>query len=152
MSLHRTNLMMSATMVDESKQLFRIVIGAYAAPDEAASARLDLSNGGLSDSQLCMIGKWPGGAATTQRRRIAGEEVEVTRPDLFDQVWHDAASAEQPFAPWMTRVQSRAILDCLRGGELVLMVSAASAAEQVRASQIQLKHRPSIVQTYSVMA
>jgi hypothetical protein len=144
--------MMSATMVDEPKQLFRIVIGAYAAPDQAASARLDLCNDGLSDSQLCVIGKRPAGAAAAQVRRIAGEEVDVTRPDLFDQVWHDVASAEQPFAPWMTKAQSLAILDCLKAGALVLMVSAASAKEQVRASQIQLNHRPSMVQAYSFVA
>jgi hypothetical protein len=152
MSVHRTNLMMSATMVEEPKQLFRIVIGAYPAADQAVSARLDLCNGGLTDSQLCIIGKRAAVVAGTERRRIAGEDVEVTRADLFDQVWHDAASAEQPFAPWMTSAQSRAILDCLKAGALVLMVSAASAKEQVRASQIQLNHRPSMVQAYSFVA
>jgi hypothetical protein len=52
----------------------------------------------------------------------------------------------------MTNAQSRAILECLKAGALVVMVSAASASEQVRASQIQLNHRPSMVQAYSFVA
>lgn len=139
-------------VMDGPKQLFRIVIGAFQEPALAASARQDLRRGGLSDTQLCVIGKRAAAAGEAAKRQLADEVVEVTAPALFDQVWQEAASTGQPIAPWMTKAQSKAILDSIRGGALVLMVSAASATEQVRASQIQLNHHPSMVQAYSFTA
>jgi hypothetical protein len=134
------------------KQLFRIVIGAYVAPDLAASASRDLRKGGLAEEQLCIIAKTPIASPHAQTREIAGEVVAVSEPGLFDQVWSPSPQPEQPLTPWMTKAQSKAILDSLRNGALVLLVSAATATEQVRASQIQLNHHPSMVQAYSFSA
>ncbi len=152
--------------MDESKQLFRIVIGAFPEPELAASASCDLRRGGLDGGQVCLIGREgnaslarkasgaePGAAGDKPgRRRIAGQPVEVSAPGLFDLIWHDSASPELPLAPWMTKAQSKAILDSIRGGALVLLVSATSASEQVRASRIQLNHNPSMVQAYSFVS
>jgi hypothetical protein len=142
-----------ADKAEPPKQVYRIVIGAYPAPDLARSATQDLRLGGLGEAQVCVISKGapdavPGSAL---RRRIADEVVEVSEPSLFDRIWSGAASG-QSFAPWMTRSQGKAILESLRGGALVLMVSAASATEQVKASQIQLNHHPMMVQAYSFTA
>ena len=134
------------------KQLYRIVIGAYPGPDLARSATQDLRLGGLGDAQLCVISKGRAdGAGDASKRLIADEVVDVSEPSLFDKIWAGSASG-QASVPWMTRSQAKAILESLRGGALVLMVSAASATEQVRASQIQLNHRPMMVQAYSFTA
>jgi hypothetical protein len=147
-------------VTDDAKQLFRIVIGAFMGADLAASATRELHDDGLADTQVCVIGAaaLPGDPARcTEQRRFAGQMVEVTAPELFDRVWHDAAQvpssdAGRTLAPWMTPGQSKAILDSLRSGALVLLVSASTATEQVRASRIQLNHHPSMVQAYSFMA
>ncbi|MFY8039619.1 MAG: hypothetical protein ACOVN4_08175 [Bosea sp. (in: a-proteobacteria)] len=148
--------------MDDAKQLFRIVIGAFMGADLAASARRDLHEDGLADTQVCVIGAsasaLPAGRTPcAEQRRFAGQVVEVTAPELFDRVWHDAAQvpssdAGRTLAPWMTPGQSKAILDSLRSGALVLLVSASTATEQVRASRIQLNHHPSMLQAYSFMA
>ena len=150
--------------MDDAKQLFRIVIGAFMGADLAASATRDLHDDGLADTQVCVIGAaaLPGDPAgdparCTEQRRFAGQMVEVTAPELFDRVWHEAtqvssSDAGKTLAPWMTPGQSKAILDSLRSGALVLLVSASTATEQVRASRIQLNHHPSMVQAYSFMA
>jgi hypothetical protein len=158
--------------MDDAKQLFRIVIGAFMRADLAASATRDLHDDGLAATQVCVIGaaalpgspagvsaRDPAGvsARCTEQRRFAGQMVEVTAPELFDRVWHEAAQvsssdAGKTLAPWMTPGQSKAILDSLRSGALVLLVSASTATEQVRASRIQLNHHPSMVQAYSFMA
>ena len=148
--------------MDDAKQLFRIVIGAYRGADLAALATRDLHDDGLADSQLCVIcasaaALVAGSAPGMEKRLFAGQVVDVTAPDLFDQVWHaqarsPAADPGKTLVPWMTPGQSKAILDSLRSGALVLLVSASSATEQVRASRIQLNHQPSMVQTYSFMA
>lgn len=154
--------------MDDAKQLFRIVIGAFMRADLAASATRDLHDDGLAATQVCVIGAatLPGSPAgdpardparCTEQRRFAGQMVEVTAPELFDRVWHEAAQvsssdAGKTLAPWMTPGQSKAILDSLRSGALVLLVSASTATEQVRASRIQLNHHPSMVQAYSFMA
>jgi hypothetical protein len=141
-----------AEKAERPKQVYRIVIGAYPAPDLARSATQDLRLGGLGEAQLCVISKGePDSAGDVPRRRIADEVVEVSEPRLFDKIWAGSASG-QPFAPWMTRSQAKAILESLKGGALVLMVSAASAKEQVKASQIQLNHHPTMVQAYSFTA
>jgi hypothetical protein len=158
--------------MDDAKQLFRIVIGAFMRADLAASATRDLHDDGLAATQVCVIGAaaLPGSAAgdsahdpardrarCTEQRRFAGQMVEVTAPELFDRVWHEttqvsSSDAGKTLAPWMTPGQSKAILDSLRSGALVLLVSASTATEQVRASRIQLNHHPSMVQAYSFMA
>ncbi len=148
--------------MDDAKQLFRIVIGAFKGADLAASATRDLHDEGLADTQVCVIGAaaavLPGDPARcTEQRRFAGQMVEVTAPELFDRVWHEATQAPssdagKTLAPWMTPGQSKAIIDSLRSGALVLLVSASTATEQVRASRIQLNHHPSMVQAYSFMA
>jgi hypothetical protein len=154
--------------MDDAKQLFRIVIGAFMRADLAASATRDLHDDGLAATQVCVIGAaaLPGSPAgdpardparCTEQRRFAGQMVEVTAPELFDLVWHEAtqvssSDAGKTLAPWMTPGQSKAILDSLRSGALVLLVSASTATEQVRASRIQLNHHPSMVQAYSFMA
>jgi hypothetical protein len=170
--------------MDDAKRLFRIVIGAFMRADLAASATRDLHEDGLADTQVCVIGAAavPGDPASdpaesparhpavgpahdrardparcTEQRRFAGQMVEVTAPELFDLVWHEAtqvssSDAGKTLAPWMTPGQSKAILDSLQSGALVLLVSASTATEQVRASRIQLNHHPSMVQAYSFMA
>lgn len=162
--------------MDDAKQLFRIVIGAFMRADLAASATRDLHDDGLADTQVCVIGAAavPGDPASdpasgpasetardprrcTEQRLFAGQMVEVTAPELFDRVWHEttqvlSSDAGKTLAPWMTPGQSKAILDSLRSGALVLLVSASTATEQVRASRIQLNHHPSMVQAYSFMA
>jgi hypothetical protein len=150
--------------MDDAKQLFRIVIGAFMRADLAASATRDLHDDGLAATQVCVIGaaalpESPAldPARCTEQRRFAGQMVEVTAPELFDRVWHEAtqvssSDAGKTLAPWMTPGQSKAILDSLRSGALVLLVSASTATEQVRASRIQLNHHPSMVQAYSFMA
>ena len=148
--------------MDDGKQLFRIVIGAFREADLAASAIRELHDYGLADTQVCVIGASASvlrleRAPYAEQRRFAGQVIEVTAPELFDRVWHEAApapSAEagRTLAPWMTQGQSKAILDSLQSGALVLLVSASTATEQVRASRIQLNHHPSMVQAYSFMA
>lgn len=141
-----------AEKAERPKQVYRIVIGAYPAPDLARSATLDLRLGGLGEAQLCVISKGrPDPAGGALKRRIADVAVEVSEPGLFDRLWTGSASGEAS-APWMTRSQAEAILESLRGGALVLMVSAASANEQVKASQVQLNHHPTMVQAYSFTA
>ncbi|MCU0883523.1 MAG: hypothetical protein MUC44_01020 [Beijerinckiaceae bacterium] len=148
--------------MDDAKQLFRIVIGAFKGADLAASATRDLHEDGLADTQVCVIGASASALPVdrvpcVEQRQFAGQVVEVTAPELFDRVWQEAAAAPstdagKTLAPWMTPGQSKAVLDSLRSGALVLLVSASTATEQVRASRIQLNHHPSMVQAYSFMA
>jgi hypothetical protein len=157
----------------EPKQLYRIVIGAYGAAERAASATSDLCQGGMSHEQVCLISKpplpldppraaadplsnlprWPLGVdlAHADTRQIGDHQVEVSAPALFDRVIKAEAAEADSLTPWMTRAQSKAILDSLGSGALLLLVSASTASEQVRASQVQLTHHPSIMQSYSFL-
>ncbi len=145
-------------MAGKQRTQFRIVIGAYGAAFEAESAADELRKAGLDERQTCLITANERAtaedftlapASASAQRQMAGSIVNVSSPRLFDQIWPRDRGETGAIASWMTESQSRLMMDQLQRGAVLLVVSANSPQEQIRASRIHLQHHPAIMQAYN---
>jgi hypothetical protein len=145
-----------SAVMTESRPFFRIVIGSYADAEEFWRAVSDLVRAGMQRSQICVIGAEGGTKGLTDalvpapvRRTFSGCAFEIWSAELFDVLWRKVAPGEQPQADWMTAGQADRFWASLLKGEHVLVASAKSTEEMLRCSQVQLRHKPSQVQTFN---
>ena len=153
---------------ESDRRFFRIVIGCYSHRDGHWSARDELGANGLQDCQICSLGSRralmasgdsiladpPVEAGRIRQtrfhlRQVRELEVHVSSALLFDRLWPAPHNHDGSLAPWMTPAQSGVIWRMLREDCPLLMVSADSAQQQIRSSQIQLRHGPTVVQAFN---
>jgi hypothetical protein len=135
--------------MDDGRTFFRIVIGSYAEPERMLLAASDLRREGLTKPQICAIGPADVVDGSDVSRRIGGRTFHVSSEELFDRLWRHASNVDRPKATWMTDGQADALWAGLLKGEHLLVVNTSTPDQQLRCSQIQLRHKPSRVQTYN---
>ncbi len=150
------------------QRFYRIVIGCYSHRESHLSAMEELRHHGLQDRQICSlvsrsalgegseaepVPALAGGLRTASvqyhLRKIRELEFHVTSLPLFDRLWPAPHHHDGSLARWMTPTQSDVIWRILCEDCPILMVSADSAQQQVQSSQIQLRHRPTVVQAFN---
>jgi hypothetical protein len=153
---------------EPGRTFFRIVIGCYSHREGHGSARDELWAHGLQDHQICSLGSrralldepdasppHPSAQAQTSGqirydlRRVRELEIHVSSATLFDRLWPAPHHHDGSLARWLTQSQSGVIWGKLREDCPLLMVSAASARQQLRSVQIQFRHAPTIVQAFN---
>jgi hypothetical protein len=153
---------------EPERSYFRIVIGCYSHREGHWSARDELRATGFQDYQICSLGsrralmddgdKSPpdpsdeavrSGNMRYDPRRLRELEVHVSSACLFDCLCPAPHHHDGSLTRWMTPSQSDVIWRQLREDCPLLMVSADSAQQQIRSSQIQLRHGPTIVQAFN---
>jgi hypothetical protein len=136
-------------LMDDGRTFFRIVIGSYAEPQQLRLAASDLQREGLTEPQICAIAPADAVDDGEASRRIGGRPFHVSSEALFDRLWRQASAIDRPKAAWMTEGQADALWAGLLMGEHLLIVNTSTPDQQLRCSQIQLRHKPSRVQTYN---
>jgi hypothetical protein len=149
------------------RRFFRIVIGCYSHREGHLLARDNLGVNGLQDHQMCSLisqlalmsdrssktilgsGGIKRGPLRYTRRRIRELEFHVSAVSLFDRLWPAPHNHEGSLTHWMTPSQSGVVWSNLCDGCALLMVSAETHEQQVKCSQIQLKHLPTVVQAFN---
>jgi tRNA nucleotidyltransferase (CCA-adding enzyme) len=147
------------------------MIGCYRQPEGHWLARAELRANGLQDAQICSMGtrdallrdREPGIANSSSQdakgahiryavRRLRELEIHVSSATLFDHLWPSSHHHEDSLTRWMTPAQSGVIWRKLSEDCSLLMVSADFEMQQVRSSQIQLRHGPEVVQAFNFAA
>jgi hypothetical protein len=150
------------------RRFFRIVLACYSPGEGHWSAREDLRANGLQDHQMCslgsrrtlmadrdgstakpFIGMIYSGRLRCTLRRIRELEFHVSAVSLFDSLWPAPHHHDGSLTRWMTPSQSGVVWRNLCEGCALLMVSAESPQQQVKCSQIQLQHGPTVVQAFN---
>jgi hypothetical protein len=153
---------------EPERRFFRIVIGCYSHRAWHWSARDELRSNGLQDHQMCSLGSRsalaldgccqlpsvPVGGSRTgfveyHPRQVKELEVHVSSTCLFDGLWPVPHDHDGSLTRWMTPAQSSILWRKLCDNYPLLMVSADSAEQQIRSSQIQLRHGPTVVQAFN---
>jgi hypothetical protein len=153
---------------DRDRYFFRIVIGCFSHHEGHWAARNDLRANGLLDDQMCSIGSLralvpqnvsclsegyeeahKNAGMGFELRQVRELVLHVSAADLFDQLWPSPYHHEGNLTHWMTPSQSGVVWCKLRQDCPLLMVNADSAKQQVTCSQIQLHHRPTVVQAFN---
>jgi hypothetical protein len=129
-------------------------MGCYHHGDRRCSAWDELRSYGLRDHQICSFGSRKalsdaGREEEYQKRRLRQLEVRVSSASLFDQFWPPPYDQDDSLTRWMTPAQSSMVWRKLCDHCAFLMVSAESEQQQIRSSQIQLRHGPLVVQAFN---
>jgi hypothetical protein len=146
---------------EPDQQFFRIIIGCYSHQAEHWLARDEMRSNGLQDHQICSVGcrnaltfdnkDQTSVVMTTVRqegmihyhsRKVRELKVHVSSTALFDDLCPQPHDHDGSIAHWMTCAQSNIILEKLYADCPLLIVSAISPQQQIRSSQIQLRHGP----------